>query len=122
MATLPSSPKPRRADCRRVYAQARARSPFTFQRQTQVYSGKLWKIVLEFPPIKESAVAAWHQFFEDMNGLQGTFTFDLNTYVKSTPAPGTVTFEFPDGATEQGWSIERARLYGIVIEAIQVPS
>lgn len=122
MATLPTSPKPRRADCRRVYAQGRARSPFTLQAQTQDWGGNAWKIVLEYPPIKEANVAAWHQFFEDMNGLQGTFTFNLDTYVKSTPAPGTKTFQFLDGANEQGWTVERARMYGIVIEAIEVPS
>jgi hypothetical protein len=120
MATLPTSPKPARAEVLRIRAQAATQSPFTLQRQVQVHAGKAWKIILEYPPIKEASVTTWHQFFEDMNGMAGTFTFDLNTYVKSTPAPGTKTFAFitPD----DGWSIERARLYGFKIEALEVVS
>jgi hypothetical protein len=120
MATLPTSPKPRRARVERISAVAATQSPFSFQQQVHVHAGKAWKITLEYPPVKEASVASWHQFFYDCNGMEGTFTFDLTTYVKSTPAPGTLTFRLV--SNQQGWDIERARLYGFVVEALQVVS
>lgn len=97
-----------------------AESPFTFQQQVHAYAGKRWRIQLEYPPVKESAVATWHQFFFDSNGQEGTFTFDLNTYVKTSPAPGTKTFRLDSNV--QGWDVERARMYGFTIEAVEVVS
>jgi hypothetical protein len=120
MATLPTTPGPRRARVERISAVAVTQSPFTLQQQVHAHAGKAWWMRLEFPPIKEASVAAWHQFFYDINGQEGTFTYDLNRYVKSTPAPGTKTFRLT--SNQQGWDVELARLYGFVVEAIEVVS
>lgn len=115
--TLPPSPVARavRVDIERKAAVSE--SPLTGQEQVFDWGVSVWHLTLEFPPVREADVAAWHQFFYDLRGRVGTFSFDLTRYVKSTPAPGVVLFRVVDSM--QGWDVSLAKNYGFAITARQ---
>jgi hypothetical protein len=116
--TLPASPKPRKARISLETKAAVSESPLTGSEQVYDWGVDRWHIALEYPPVPESAVAAWHAFFRDLRGRVGTFNFNLDGYVKSSPGPGTRAFRALDNM--QGWDVESARLYGFTLEAREV--
>lgn len=88
---VPTSPAPAMIQPRPRSVVAVGRSPFTLQRDKQVFDGQLlvWDITL--PPIINPAdYSAWEAFFYRMNGRQGTCTF------------GDVTRTAPRGAYDSG--------------------
>jgi len=116
--TLPASPAPARA---RVSLETRAavfEPALTGDEGVRDWGVDRWYIMLQYPPVPEASAAAWHEFFRDIRGRVGTFTFDLDTYVRDSPAPGARVFRLLDSM--QGWDVETARHYGFAIEAREV--
>jgi len=115
---LPAAPPPARA---RVSLETRAavsESPLTGDEQVCDWGVARWHIMLQYPPVAEASAAAWHTFFRGIRGRVGTFSFDLDTYVKHSPGPGTRVFRLLDNT--QGWDIATARHYGFTLEAREV--
>lgn len=117
--SLPSSPAPREVTIWRESVVAVTTSPFSLGEQVYVHPGKRWKLHITFPPMVEADAAAWYQFFFDMNGREGTFSFNLNTYLPNlNPAPGTKNFRFDQNV--QQITIDVVKHYGFEIDASEV--
>ena len=62
--------------------------------------------------------AIWTQFFEDLDGVVGTFNFQMNPHCPGLdPAPGLVRFRSADA--ELGWDAELATLFDFSFRAVQ---
>jgi hypothetical protein len=71
--TIPSYTGFRSVDLRMVNAVAINRSPFTFQMQTQIYSGQMWQADISLPAMDHINAAKWFAWLGSLNGQRGTF-------------------------------------------------
>jgi hypothetical protein len=116
MATLPTSPGWRAVSAKYQRAQARTVSPFTYQAQTQLWSGERWEFEFQLPPMKTAAAGAWLTFLHTLAKNAETFSCDVSRYVP-TGVSGTMTLRLTDG--QAGWNLSQARMFGITFKAEQ---
>jgi hypothetical protein len=78
---------------RAVNSVAVNRSPFTFQSQTQVYSGQMWQADVSLPTMKRADAEQWIAWLLSLNGQRGTFLLGdpLSTAIRGTATSLTVT-------------------------------
>lgn len=116
--TFPTNVAPENVRVTRRTAAAVEVSPYTFKEQVYPHPGKRWQIDVTLQPMPADLAALWTQFFYDLEGPVGTFTFNLNPHCPGlAPAPGVVTFFCPDA--ELGWDSKLATEFGFSFRAWQ---
>jgi hypothetical protein len=84
-------PKQVKAQLRRV--QSVVQSPFTLKRQVYDWGAARWEITVTMQTMDAADAAVFGQFLNALDGVAGTFTFDLNPWCPGVnPAPGGRTF------------------------------
>ena len=71
--TWPSTPGPQSVTFSAVNAVALARSPFTYDTQTQVWPGDSWTVEVGLPPMLREQAEEWFTFLATLKGPRGTF-------------------------------------------------
>lgn len=115
---FPAALHPLAVKVARRRVQAVATSPFTLQQQVFDWGAKRWEITITMQRMGSTEAAVFGQFLEDLNGLVGTFTFNLDPWVPGlAPAPGTKTFRLasPLNLWDSDFSVE----WEFEIEAIE---
>jgi len=98
--------------------QARAESPFSLTTQIYDWGAARWEISITLPTLDRAQADTFGAWLTSLNGMVGTFTFDLNPWVSGT-APGTRTFRL--AAPLAHWQADyRAAFEGFQIDAIEV--
>jgi hypothetical protein len=115
--TFPSiHPANVKATRRRV--QAIAQSPFTLQQQVFNWNSARWDITIVMQMMTVDEAATFGRFMDDLNGVVGTFTFNLDAWCPGleTP-PGVRTFRLASPSVV--WDSEKAVKWGFQIEGIE---
>lgn len=116
--TFPTYPVPLKVRVRRRTAAAVAESPTTFKQQIYQHPGARWEIDVTIQKCTAEEAQVWTQFFYDLQGVVGTFNFNLTPYCPGlTPAPGSTRFRLSEAET--GWDSELACLYDFSFRAVQ---
>ncbi len=117
--TFPTLVPPTKVRIRRRTAAAVAESPFTYQQQVYQHAGARWEIDVQVDPMDRPAAAQWTQFFYDLQGRVGTFSFSLTPHCPGlSPDPGTKTFRLADN--DVGWDSDLAVAFGFTFRAVEV--
>lgn len=105
-----------KATRRRV--QSIAQSPFTLQQQVFDWNASRWDLSIIMQQMSAADAAVFGRFMDDLNGIVGTFTFNLDAWCPglATP-PGLRTFRLSSSSTV--WDSEYAVKWGFQIEAIE---
>ena len=105
-----------KATRRRV--QAIAQSPFTLQQQVFNWNSARWDVTIIMQMMTVEDAAIFGRFMDDLNGMVGTFTFDLDPWCPGleTP-PGARTFRL--ASPNSVWDSEKAVKWGFQIEGIE---
>ncbi|MDP1580653.1 MAG: hypothetical protein Q8M02_10260 [Candidatus Didemnitutus sp.] len=102
---------------RRTAAQV-SESPTSYTQQVSVSPGERWEIDVTMQKMGVADAAAFTQFFYDLRGRVGTFTFDLTPHCPGlSPAPGAVTFRLSE--QNPGWDSTLAREFGFTFSAVE---
>lgn len=98
---------PEKVKVRRQRAQAAFENEFTLQRQVQDWGNKRWAIEVSMQPMIRDDAATFQSWLDSLNGLEGTFNFDLDPWVRGT-APGVKVFKLtvPDDEFDADLSVE----------------
>lgn len=127
MPTIPTTPSFQSVQVSRSRVTPMTKSPFTGDIQVYEWVGSdKWQFDAVLPPISDNTQkAAWIQFLMDLEGMSGSFSFDLNA------ASGSL-YDYAQGQTisyptnwiarepMQSWSIDQAGLLvDITIKAIE---
>jgi hypothetical protein len=116
MASIPSSPGFRSVRTTFEKAQMRTISPFTFQAQTQLWSGSRWVFEISLPPMKASEASNWITFLHTLANTADTFSKDMSAYIPSG-VTGTMTLRLTEGQTS--WDVDDAKTFGITFKVEQ---
>lgn len=101
-----------KASLRRV--QASVQSPFTLQQQVFDWNARRWEITVTMQKMDTEDAAVFGAWLHDLNGIVGTFTFNLTPWVPGVnPAPGTRTFRMV--APTQPWDSEKTGSVGFPV-------
>ena len=102
--TIPAELKPKTVKLTKEHNAARSTSPHSFVSQTYVHSGERWLLELTFAPVPDDAGAVNAvQFYQDLQGLEGSFNFDISPYDEGVSGDSTVAFELMDSNPLAGW-------------------
>lgn len=116
--TFPTNIYPEVVRVRRRTATGIAESPFTYTQQVYQFPGARWEIEVTLQPMPVTLAATWTQFFYDLAGRVGTFSFNLDPHCPGlSPAPGNVTFRLADPDT--GWDSRLSREFNFTFRAVQ---
>ena len=120
MSAFPVTLYPDQVKARRRRAQAVAWSPFSLSTQVFDWGAARWEISIVMPDMIAEDAAIFGAWIEGLNGMVGTFTFDLSPWVPGLdPAPGVRTFRL--AAPVNLWEGDRALIWaGFQFEAIEV--
>ncbi|HYC64520.1 MAG TPA: hypothetical protein VEC14_07310 [Reyranellaceae bacterium] len=103
---------------RRRKAAAVTTSPTTFTQQVYQHPGVQWLIDVTLQKMTALEAQPWTQFFYDLEGVVGTFQFNLTPWCPGlVPAPGVLNFRL--AAPEVGWDSELAVLFDFRFSAVQ---
>lgn len=108
---------PAHVNARKLRSQAISRSPLTFVEQVYDHGGRAWAIDVEMQPMSQADAATFGAFLDSLDGMVGTFNFNLDPWVLGT-APGTKVFRFTQ--PDFGWSSEMAVRFGFTFTAEEV--
>ncbi|ACB76711.1 hypothetical protein [Opitutus terrae] len=110
---------PEKVRVRRIRVQADFSNEFTLQSQVQLWPTMVYAIDVTLQPLDRADAATMESWLEELNGLEGTFSFDLNPWARGS-LPGTRTFRMvlPDDE----WDGELAVTFGFAFSAQEVPS
>ena len=98
--------------------QSAAESPFTLQRQIYDWGASAWKISITMQPMGREDAQVFGEFLDQLNGMVGTFTFDLDPWCPGlTNAPGVRTFRLSDPNVT--WDSDKAAKWGFQLEAVE---
>lgn len=70
---LPPNPAQRELEWVAESAVSGSTSPFTLSSQYVAWPGQRRRCILKMPPMKIEDAQTWQAFFEDLNGMEGTF-------------------------------------------------
>lgn len=116
--TFPTNIHPKNVRVSRRTAAAVSESPTTYQQQVYQHPGNRWQIDVTIQPMNKADAALWTQFFYDLQGRVGTFSFNLDPHCPGlSPAPGVVAFRLAD--PEVGWDSNLATTFGFSFRAVQ---
>lgn len=121
MATYPLAfpaihPKHVKAELRRV--QAATQSAFTLTQQVFDWRAKRWEISITMQTMDVEDAEAVGAFLHDLNGMVGTFMFDLTPWCPGvSPAPGVRVFRLSN--PKQAWDSEKAVTWESQIDAVE---
>lgn len=108
---------PESVDVVSLAAQSASRSPTSFDPQIYDWLGRAFKIVVTIQMADATDAAIWGAFFRDLDGLTGTFAFDLDPWCPGwSPAPGTRIFRLI--SPDQSWRSRFRRDWNFTFEAI----
>jgi hypothetical protein len=91
MPAFPSTLYPVNVKALHRRVQSRAESPFSYATQVYDWNADRWEISIVMPQLSRADADIFGAWLESLNGMVGTFTFDLNPWVSGT-TPGTRTF------------------------------
>ena len=118
MPAFPATLYPDSVKAVRRRVQARAESPFSLAAQIYDWNAARWEISIIMPQLTQADANTFGAWLESLNGMVGTFTFDLNPWVAGS-TPGTLTFRLT--APLSNYDADRAYIWrGFQIDAIQV--
>ena len=117
---FPAALYPDKVTAVRRRAQAVATSPFSLSTQVQDWGGRRWEISILMPRMTQADASIWGAWLESLDGMVGTFTFDLTPWVPGlTPAPGVRTFRL--AAPLNQWEADRVAIWDeFQIDAVEV--
>jgi hypothetical protein len=105
-----------KATRRRV--QSVAQSPFTLQRQVFDWGATRWDVTIIMQRMTKDEAQTFGAFLDDLNGMVGTFTLDLDPWCPGlTVPPGVRTFRL--SSPDVVWDSELAVKWGFQIEAVE---
>jgi hypothetical protein len=103
MATPFPAVTPASVDISRIRAQTASLSPSSFVSQVQDRGGAAWRITVRFEKLDREAAALVCAFIATLDGMAGTFDFDLDPWAPGvSPAPGVREFRL--GSADVGWT------------------
>lgn len=102
---------------RKLRSQAISRSPISFKQQVYDHGGRAWAIDVDMQPMSQADAAVFGAFLDSLDGMVGTFSFNLDHWVLGT-APGTKTFRLT--TPDVGWDSEMAVRFGFRFSAEEV--
>lgn len=88
--TFPSI-HPGKVQMSKRFVQAKAVSPFTLEAQIYDWQASQWFGTIIMQPMDADQAAIFGAFLNDLNGMVGTFEFNLTPWCKGAD-PGTKTF------------------------------
>lgn len=110
---------PARVVARLARAQARSQSPFSYAQQVYDHGGRAWLIDVEMQPMDSTDAATVGLFLHDLDGLTGTFTFDLTPWTPgASPAVGSKTFRLV--STDPPWDSSFGNVFTFRLTAQEV--
>lgn len=116
--TFPTVNFPLEVKVEKVWAQARFDNPLQLSSQVQLRSARRYEIDVTLQPMPADDAAAFTQFFEDLQGGFGTFTFDMTPHCPGLTVPaGVRTFRL--ATAKHGWSSKLAVEFGFTFTAIE---
>ena len=104
---------------RRERAQAVFDNDFNLKSQVQDFGVKRYLIDVELQPMDRSDAATFESWLESLNGMVGTFNFDLNPWVRGS-TPGTKVFRL--SSPHDSWDADLAIVFGFNFSAFEVLS
>ncbi|EIP96878.1 hypothetical protein OpiT1DRAFT_01305 [Opitutaceae bacterium TAV1] len=106
-----------KASLRRV--QSSAQSPFTLQQQVFDWNASRWEISVTMQKMGVEDAALFGRFIHGLNGIVGTFTFNLTPWTRGvSPAPGVRTFRL--SAPTQPWDSDLGVTWDFQFDAVEV--
>jgi hypothetical protein len=116
--TFPTNIHPDNVRVNRRRAAAISTSPTTYKQQIYQHPGKRWEIDVTLQPMHKTEAALWTQFFYDLDGVVGTFNFNLNPHCPGLlPAPGVVVFRSAEPSN--GWDSKLATTFSFSFRAVE---
>lgn len=108
---------PARVHVRRQRAQAVFENDLTLQTQVQSFAAQRYAIDVELQRMGRADAATFETWLADLEGMVGTFSFDLDPWVRGT-APGTKTFRL--SVADDEWDSDLAITFGFAFSAYEV--
>ena len=98
--------------------QSVTQSPFSLKRQVFDWGAARWEISITMQVMPAVDAAVFGAFLENLNGLVGTFSFDLTPWCPGvSPAPGSRTFRLSNPS--QSWDSDMASTWNFQIDAVE---
>jgi len=118
MATFPDTGN-KNVRVTRMRTQGVTRSPFNKKVKVYDWNVARWSLEMVLPPMAESNpdVATWLQFFEDLNGMEDTFTVDIARYVPHLAGPVNVVFRLTSSTYD--YSFDDNRMFNFSLSAVE---
>lgn len=110
---------PARVRVRRQRAQAIFDNEFTLEAQVQAFAAKRYAIEVELQRMDRTDAATFEIWLADLDGMVGTFNFDLSPWVRGS-APGTKVFKL--STPDDQWDADLAVDFGYAFSAFEVLS
>jgi hypothetical protein len=118
MPAFPATLYPDSVKVARRRVQARAESPFSLTNQIFDWNASRYEISIIMPQLSQADAATYGAWLESLNGMVGTFTFNLDPWIAGT-TPGTRTFRLVSPVTN--YDADRAYIWrGFQLDAIEV--
>lgn len=95
--TIPSELKVRSHYLRKQHAVGVSESPFDYQQQVFVHDGERYLLDLTFAPVADADAAAVITFYQNIQGMEGTFSINISGYDKSVSGDTSITFRLAKG-------------------------
>lgn len=95
------------------FVQSSATSPFTLKKQIYDWGASQWIATITMQPMDAEDATTFGAFLNDLNGIVGTFNFDLDPWVKGA-SPGVVTFRL--ARPLHNWDSDKAVVWDFQID------
>lgn len=118
MPAFPTTLYPDTVKATQRRSQARAESPFNLSTQVYDWGAARWEISIILPKLNQTEAAVFGAWLQSLNGMAGTFTFNLNPWVAGS-TPGERTFRL--AAPLAAYEADRVGIWsGFQIDAVEV--
>jgi hypothetical protein len=108
---------PAKVKVRRERSQANFDNEFTLQTQVQLYAAKRYWIDVVLQPMDRADAATFDTFLNTLNGLEGSFNFDLSPWSRGA-LPGVRIFRMATPNDE--WDAEYSTEFGYAFSAYEL--
>jgi hypothetical protein len=89
------------------------------KRQVHDWNASAWELSITMQRMDAEDAAVFGAWLESLNGIAGTFTFDLTPWCPGvTPAPGSRTFALAEPVAS--WEVEKRVIWTFQIDAMEV--
>ena len=108
---------PAKVKVRRLRAQAAYLNEITLTTKAQLFGNMKYAIDVQLQVLDRTDAATFDSWLEELNGLEGTFRFDLDPHVRGA-LPGVRTFKLLTPNDE--WDSDLACTFGYAFSAQEV--